>query len=241
MFPAPGGYDRAITVFSPDGRLFQVEYAFETVKRGTLAVGAICEEGVVIAVQEQFAKLQDRSFTKKLFIVDDAIGAAASGYVPDARVLIDIAREYAQFVRLIYDEPPTVEAVTRRISDIKQAFTQQAGVRPFGVSIIFGGLNPDGTPSMFLTDPSGSYTAYFATAIGNKSDEVKEILGKTYRKSLTLDELKKLIVKAIIDVAGRTLDSEVRILEVPRKTRLARILEDQEVKDLLDAVSRGEE
>ncbi len=104
MFAPSAGYDRALTIFSPDGRLYQVEYAIETVRRGTLAIGIKCEEGVVLCAEERVRKLQNGELSQKLFQVDDHIGIAAAGYVPDARVMVDQARTQAQNNRLIYDE-----------------------------------------------------------------------------------------------------------------------------------------
>ena len=125
MFPTQAAYDRAITVFSPDGRIFQVEYALETVKRGTISLGILSQEGVILSAEESFSKFQDESYSRKLFIIDENIGAAISGYVPDGRVLIDYAREFSQYQRLLYDEPPYIEVIARRIGNIKQSYTQQ--------------------------------------------------------------------------------------------------------------------
>ncbi|MCJ7608995.1 proteasome subunit alpha, partial [Candidatus Bathyarchaeota archaeon] len=128
MFSAPGAYDRAITVFSPDGRLFQVEYALETVKRGSTVLGIACNEGVVLAAEEKpNSKLQDQSFTWKIFAIDEHAGAAISGLSSDARVLVDRARVYAQSNRIMYDEPIDIEALSKRIGDIMQMYTQHAG------------------------------------------------------------------------------------------------------------------
>jgi proteasome alpha subunit len=136
VFAAPGAYDRAITIFSPDGRLFQVEYALETVNRGATILGIACSEGVVLGAEEKIeSKLQDENFMWKLFEVDDHLGAAVVGLGSDARILIDQARVYAQSNKLMYDEPIDIEIIAKRVGDIKQLYTQHAGVRPFGVSI----------------------------------------------------------------------------------------------------------
>ena len=101
MFPSAAGYDRATTLFSPDGRLYHVEYAIETVRRGTLAVGIKCKEGVVLCVEEKARKLQVSDVTQKIFQIDDHIGVGAAGYIPDARSQVDQARFFAQSNRLI--------------------------------------------------------------------------------------------------------------------------------------------
>jgi len=165
LLPAAAGYDRAITVFSPDGRLYQVEYAIETVRRGTLAVGIKSKDGVVIAVEEKARKLQVSDVTQKIFQIDDHIGVAAAGYIPDARTQVDHARFFAQSNRLIYDEPVDVEGVAKNLADMAQQFTQYAGVRPYGVALILAGVDKNGA-SLYQTDPSGTYIGYDAVAIG---------------------------------------------------------------------------
>ena len=165
MLPAAAGYDRAITVFSPDGRLYQVEYAIETVRRGTLAVGIKSKDGVVIAVEEKARKLQVSDVTQKIFQIDDHIGVAAAGYIPDARTQVDHARFFAQSNRLIYDEPVDVEGVAKNLADMAQQFTQYAGVRPYGVALILAGVDKNGA-SLYQTDPSGTYIGYDAVALG---------------------------------------------------------------------------
>lgn len=221
IFVPQAGYDRAITVFSPDGRLFQVEYALETVKRGTISIGMITKEGVLLAAEEQVNQFQDEEFSRKLFILDDNIGAAISGYVPDGRVLIDYSREICQNHRLVYDEYAAVEYVARRISDIKQAFTQQAGVRPFGVSIIFGGVDIDKVPKIFVTDPSGSYVKYRLAAIGNRSETATSFLSKHYSFEMSLEEAKVLTAAAIKRTSVSEKQLKIRFLEVPVKTMKA--------------------
>ena len=165
IFAAPGAYDRAITVFSPDGRLFQVEYAMELVNRGATIVGIQSAEGIVLGSEENIEALEEADSSWKIFRIDEHIGAAIVGLSSDARILIDQARIYAQSNKLTYDEPIDVEVITKRICDIQQMYTQHAGVRPFGVSIIFGGTDKTGT-RIFGTHPSGTYRGYKANALG---------------------------------------------------------------------------
>ena len=201
MLPAQQGYDRAITVFSPDGRLYQVEYAIETVRRGTITIGIKCKEGIVIAVEEKSRKLQISETAQKIFQVDDHVGVAAAGYIPDARSQVDNARFFSQSNRMIYDEPVEVETVAKHLADQCQQYTQYAGVRPFGVALILGGVT-NGTPQLYLTDPSGTYIAYDAIAIGSGSDRVTEFLEEKYKEGLSLDEA------ATIATAGIYIASE---------------------------------
>jgi len=135
LLPAQQGYDRAITVFSPDGRLYQVEYAIETVRRGTIAVGVKAKDGVVIAVEEKPRKLQISEIAQKIFQIDDHIGVAAAGYIPDARSQVDNARFFSQSNKLIYDEPVGVETVVKHLADQCQQFTQFAGAIIFGIGM----------------------------------------------------------------------------------------------------------
>jgi len=198
MFTPPGlGYDRAITVFSPDGRLFQVEYALEAVRRGWTTLGVKCPEGTVLAVEKKrILPLVDPSSMEKIWKIDEHVGVAYAGLASDGRVLIDRARIEAQINRLIYDEPIDIEVLTRRISDLKQIYTQHAGVRPFGVSFLIAGVDRTG-PKLFMTEPSGAYAGYYAVAIGAGSQQASEVLEKNYREDMTLEEAIKLSLRAL--------------------------------------------
>ncbi len=241
VFAVPGAYDRAITVFSPDGRLFQVEYALETVYRGATIIGISCPEGVVIGAEEKIeSKLQDPNFSQKIYEVDEHMGAAVVGLSSDARILIDQARIYAQSNRLMYDEPADVEVIAKRIGDLKQLYTQHAGVRPFGVSIIFGGVDRTGN-RIFTTDPSGSYRAYKAVAIGIGRETAEKILKGEYRDDLKLDEAVKLAVKCLVKaLEARGEKPRIKIAVIPSETKRFRLLPDEEIDVYIKAV-RGSE
>jgi len=244
MFSVPGAYDRAITVFSPDGRLFQVEYASETVKRGATVLGIASPEAVVLAAEERAtSKLQDPSFMWKIFQIDEHVGAAVAGLSCDAHILVDQARIYAQSNRLLYDEPIDVEILTRRIGEIKQLYTQHAGVRPFGISILFGGVDRKGS-RIFWTDPSGAYLAYKAWAIGAGGDTANEILETEYKDSITLDESVVLALKCMSKVLEEKIDAQkIRIALIPSETRkfvkLAPVDVDKYLKKLESAKKAG--
>ena len=236
MFAEPGTYDEVITVFSPDGRLFQVEYALETVYRGPTIIGVSCPEGVVIGAEEKVeSRLRDPNFSEKIYEVDEHLGGAIVGLGSDARVLIDYARIYAQSNRLMYDEPADVEIVARGIGDLMQLYTQYEGVRPFGVSIIFAGVDKVGS-RLFTTDPSGSYRAYRAVAIGIGHETAQNLLEKEYREDLKLDEAVKLAVKCL--VKARIEKSTVRIAVIPSETKRFRMLTAEEVKPYMRRTSR---
>ncbi len=220
MLPAAAGYDRAITVFSPDGRLYQVEYAIETVRRGTLAIGVKSKDGIILAVEEKPRKLQNSDITQKIFQVDDHIGVAAAGYIPDARSQVDNARFFSQSNRMIYDEPIEVESVAKHLADQCQQFTQYAGVRPFGVALIIAGIDKSGS-TIFLTDPSGTYISYDAVAIGAGSDQVTEYLEKYYKKDMSLEDAAAIAIESIY------LVSEEK--EGVKHIKMAQILNDAKV------------
>jgi len=230
MFAVPGAYDRAITVFSPDGRLFQVEYASETVKRGATVLGIACPDGVVLAAEERAtSKLQDPTFMWKIFQIDEHVGAAVAGLSCDAHILVDQARVYAQSNRLLYDEPIDVEILTRRIGEIKQLYTQHAGVRPFGISMLFGGLDRKGS-RLFWTDPSGAFLAYKAWAIGAGGDAANEILEADYKETMTLDDAVLLALKCMSKVLEDKLDAQkIRIATVSAATKKFSKISQEEV------------
>lgn len=193
---ASRGYDMTPTMYSPDGRIYQVEYAIETVKRGTLAIGVISKEGVIMAVEEKPRTLQSTDVTQKIFQVDYHIGVAAAGYIPDARVQVDSARFFSQGNRMTYDEAVEVATVAKHLADQAHQFTQYGGVRPNGVSMIIAGVDQKGE-SIYVTDPSGTYVQFAAIAIGAGSDEVNEFLEKNYKDDLSLEDAAALAIAAI--------------------------------------------
>lgn len=191
-------YDRAITVFSPDGRLFQVEYAREAVKRGTTAVGLKFKGGVVLLIDKRIStKLVEPSSIEKIFIIDEKIGCATSGLVADARTLVDRARIESQLNKVYYGEKISVETLVKKICDFKQAYTQYGGVRPFGTALLIAGIDDKGT-QLFETDPSGALTAYKAGSIGEGRDIVmKEVFEEKYREGMTQEEGINLCLEAL--------------------------------------------
>ncbi|MEM0216393.1 MAG: archaeal proteasome endopeptidase complex subunit alpha [Candidatus Bathyarchaeia archaeon] len=237
VFAAPGAYDRAITVFSPDGRLFQVEYAMELVNRGATILGIKCPEGVVLGAEETIEPLEEAESSWKIFKIDDHVGVAIVGLSSDARVLIDQARIYAQSNRLTYDEPIDVEVLTKRICDIQQLYTQHAGVRPFGVSLIFGGVDKTGN-RVFMTHPSGTYKGHKAATVGAGREVVMKILKEEYRDNLTLDEAIQLGVKCLVKaLEARQLQPRIKIAVIPSATRKMEMLPDQKVAEYMSRVA----
>lgn len=226
----PRAYDRAITIFSPEGRLYQVEYALELVKRGAPIVGVSSTGGAVIAANETpESRLENPEYFRKIFQLDEHVGAAIAGLSSDARVLISQARLFCQSNRLLYDEPVDTEVLTRRIGDLAQVYTQHAGVRPFGVSMIIAGVDKIGG-KVLTTDPSGSYRGYMATAVGRKSDEANRLLEERYKDGISLDEAVGLAVEAVREASDGDITSRVvKVAIIPADTRTFRRLTDEEV------------
>lgn len=231
VFAAPGAYDRVITVFSPDGRLFQVEYAMELVNRGATILGIKCSEGVVLGAEETVeTSLEDSEGSWKIFKIDDHVTASIVGLSSDARILIDQARIYAQSNKLTYDEPIDVEVITKRVCDIKQLYTQHAGVRPFGVSLIFGGVDKTGN-RLFGTHASGAYRGYKATAMGAGRETVLNILKEEYREDMSLEDAIRLAVKCLTKaLEARQLAPRIKIAVIPSTTKKMEMLSDEKIK-----------
>lgn len=196
--PAAMGYDRAITIFSPDGSLYQVDYAFEAVKKGWTTLGIRTNSGVVLISEKRKARtLIDVEGIEKIFIVDDHVGISFAGLAPDGRVLIDYARTQALNHRLVYDELISIDYLVKTISDVKQVYTQHGGVRPFGVALLVGGVDK-GVPKLYMTEPSGQYMPYYAVAIGQGEHVVNEYLEKNYRPDLSMEDTLLLGVRALL-------------------------------------------
>jgi proteasome alpha subunit len=199
MYPSPkmSAYDRAATMFSPDGRLYQVEYASKIVSQGTLGVGLVYDKGVLFGVDKKAtSKLLIPESIEKLFIIDDHIAAVSSGLVGDARRLVEIARQKAQENTMYYEEPIHVETLVKEVSGIKQAFTQYGGMRPFGVSFIIGGVDESGK-RLFETEPSGALAEYKAIAIGSGRNEAMDLFEKEFKDEMSYDEGISLMLKAV--------------------------------------------
>jgi len=232
LLPAQQGYDRAITVFSPDGRLYQVEYAIETVRRGTIAVGIKTKNGVVMAAEEKPRKLQISEIAQKIFQVDDHIGVTAAGYIPDARSQVDNARFFSQSNKLIYAEPVDVETVAKHLADQCQQFTQYAGVRPMGVSLIIGGIDNDNKTQLFLTDPSGTYISYDAVAIGAGFDLVTEFLEKNYKTDISLEDACVLAAASIyLGSEDKEGTNHIRMAQIKSDTKQFEIITKKQIEN----------
>ena len=227
-------YDRAITVFSPDGRLFQVEYAREAVKRGTTTVGLKFKDGVVLIVDKRItSQLIEPASIEKIFKIDDHVGVATSGLVADARVLVDRARTDAQMNRVTYDENIEVETLVKKICDFKQTYTQYGGVRPFGTALLIAGSDSTGV-HLYETDPSGALMSYKATAIGAGRSQVMEVFEGEYRPDISKDDAVQLGLKALYRATEGKLNAGALEIGVVVKDHAFRKLSAEEIKAYAD-------
>jgi proteasome alpha subunit len=229
------GYDRGLTMFSPEGRLFQVEYALEAVKRGTLAIAIKGTDGAVIVVHKKVStKLMDLKQIHKIFVVDKHVGVAISGLHADARILTDQSRMQAAIYRLTYDEDAPVEMLVKKICDMSQAYSQHGGVRPFGAALLFIGIDEDG-PEVFQTSPSGTYFSWIAKAIGFKSDECQDWLKEQYKELAPLDDIKALAVKALVKFVEDDLTADaIEIGTISTEDKEFKIMGEDERAALLE-------
>lgn len=198
------GYDRAITMFSPDGRLLQVEYAKKTVKQGSTSIGIACKDGVVFVTDKRIVdSLIIPESVEKIWEIDDHIGVTAAGIISDARVLVERAQMTAQQHHVTFDSSIDTASIVKDICSLKQICTQSAGLRPFGVSLLIGGIDKEG-PKLYCTDPTGIYFMYKATVIGEGESEILEDLHKKYKDDLTVKDG----IKLSIELLKKFLDKE---------------------------------
>lgn len=201
------GYDRAATMFSPEGHLLQVEYAEKTVKLGSSSVGLVCKDGILIVADKRIRdKLIASESAGKIFEIDSHIVATAAGILSDARILVDSAQVLAQQNRVTYDSEIEPISVIRMIADNKQKFTQYGGARPYGVSIMLGGVKK-GKSHLYTTDVTGNFLAYRANAIGEHDEQIKEELRKDFKDDMSIEEGIRFVMKIFKKILGKNFES----------------------------------
>ena len=201
------GYDRAATMFSPDGHILQVEYAEKTVRLGSASIGIVCKDGVVVVADKRVKdKLIVPESANKIYEIDEHIAATAAGILSAARILIERSQLIAQQHRVTYDSAIDVESIIKDIADMMQNFTQYPGARPFGVSVMVVGINAE--PKLYISDVTGNYVAYKATAIGENDEKIKEQLRKQYKDDISIDDAIKLALKIFKEVLGKNFEAD---------------------------------
>ncbi|HKL24507.1 MAG TPA: archaeal proteasome endopeptidase complex subunit alpha [Candidatus Nanoarchaeia archaeon] len=227
------GYDRTATMFSPDGHLLQVEYAEKTVRLGVSSIGMVTKEGVFIIADRRIDdKLVVQDSANRVHEIDSHVIASVAGITSDARVLIEKAQVLAQQNRVTYDSPVEPELVIKEISNIKQQFTQYGGARPFGVSMMLGGVY-NNKPQLFASDITGNYFGYHAHAIGENDEKIKEKLREKYKKDMTLKQGIKLTLDIFKEIKGNNFDiNKYEMINVPLNEKLKKY-EGDEINNLI--------
>ena len=230
-------YDRALTVFSPEGRLYQVEYALEAVRRGTIAVAVKSKEGVCLAAQIKItSKLMDADSIDKIFQVDDHIGVAISGLHADSRTLINYARVQAQSFRLTYDEPVRLNMLAKSIADLCQMYSQYGGIRPWGCALFFIGIDSAG-PHIYTTSPSGIYRSFKAYAMGNGEATAREYLRTHYNEDLQFNDLIHLALNAVKEANDEESTKEnIRLAYIRSEDKKFIIASKDEIEQYLNEI-----
>eukprot|EP01027_Heterolobosea_sp_BB2_P011683 GEZU01016999.1.p1 GENE.GEZU01016999.1~~GEZU01016999.1.p1 ORF type:complete len:254 (+),score=70.44 GEZU01016999.1:125-886(+) len=198
-------YDSRTTIFSPEGRLYQVEYAMEAISHAGACMGITCKEGIVLAAEKKvISKLLDAGkSTEKMYKIDDHVACAVAGITSDANILINYARLAAQRYMFAYQEPIPVEQLIRELCDLKQGYTQYGGMRPFGVSFLYAGWDRQYGFQLYHSDPSGNYGGWKATAIGANNQAANSILKTEWKEDMNLNDALRLAIK----VMSKTMDS----------------------------------
>ncbi|UCD20641.1 MAG: archaeal proteasome endopeptidase complex subunit alpha [archaeon] len=220
------GYDRAATLFSPEGRLLQVEYAEKTVRLGSSTIGMVCSNGTLIVTDRRTVDpLMMPEFSMKINQIDEHVITSAAGILSDARVLLEKAQIFAQQHRITYEEPADVESIMKEIANIKQAYTQYGGVRPFGIKMMVAGVNPDDTAKLFVSEVTGNYFSYKATAIGENDDKIIDMLRSSYKSTLTIDQGIKLALSIFKKILGKSFNvSRFEAYYVDKEDKVAKRL-----------------
>jgi 20S proteasome subunit alpha 5 len=245
MFSSKSEYDHGVNTFSPEGRIFQIEYALEAIKLGSTSIGVQTSEGVVIAAEKRIqSTLVDPSSVTKILEIDSHIGAVMSGMVADARILVEHSRVESQWHRFTYNEPMPVESCTLSTCDLSLRFGEskrkQTLSRPFGVSLLFAGVDDKG-PQLWMTDPSGTYTRFDAKSIGAGAEAAQSVLVEKYHRSMTLEGAEKLVVSILKQVMEDKLsNTNVEVAVVKADTAKLEVYTPAKIQTIIDVVNAEE-
>ncbi|VEU19828.1 DEKNAAC100788 [Brettanomyces naardenensis] len=198
-------YDSRTTIFSPEGRLYQVEYALEAINHAGTAIGVLAKDGVVLAAERKVTSklLEQDTSAEKMYLLNDNTLCAVAGMTADAGILINYMRNSAQGYLKVYNQDIPIETLVRRVCDVKQGYTQHGGLRPFGVSFIFAGYDDRYGFQLYTSNPSGNYSGWKAASIGANNSSAQTLLKQDYKDDISFDEAKKLALK----VLSKTTDS----------------------------------
>lgn len=231
-------YDKAITIFAPDGNLFQVQYAFEAVNRGSATVGIKGKDCVVLAVEKKTTTaLQDPHTIRKILQIDEHIMLTFAGLQADARVLVDKARLEAQSFRFNFEDEPTLEYLARYVAETQQSYTQKGGVRPFGISTFMIGFEGR-EPRLYQTEPSGAYSLWKANAIGRNAKTLREYLEKNHTDGLSNQDSIRLAVETLMEVVESSKNIEICIMTGPGKFEM---LDDAAIERVVKEIEKQRE
>jgi proteasome alpha subunit len=235
MFGISGaGYDMSTSIFSPEGRIFAAEYAKKAVEQGATSIGILVDEGVVLVAEKRIEPLHEPDTIEKISKIDEHIGVATSGLMADARMLVQEARIKAQSYWLTYEEPIPAEALADHICDVKAQFTQGGGARPFGVSMIIGSVDLDGTPHLYVTDPTGTLLGFLATVIGRGSTQAGEVLEKEYKRTISLSQATNLAIDALRKASDVKMTADnMEIAQISVKDRKFHKLTRPDIEEIL--------
>lgn len=233
-------YDSRTTIFSPEGRLYQVEYALESISHAGTAIGIMATDGIVLAAERKVtSKLLEQDTSKeKLYRLNDKITVAVAGLTADAEILINTARVYAQNYLRTYNEDIPVEILVKRLSDIKQGYTQHGGLRPFGVSFIYAGYDDRYGYQLYTSNPSGNYTGWKAISVGANTSAAQTLLQVDYKDDVKLEGAIELALKTL----SKTTDSSAltndriefaTIQKAPDGKLYQKIFKPEEIQSLL--------
>jgi len=229
-------YDSRTTIFSPEGRLYQIEYAMEAISHAGTVIGVLAADGVVLAAEKKVTgKLLDLSGStvggyggsgEKIFLLNSNVIGGVAGLTADANSLVNYARQAAQRHLLSYNEDIPVEQLAQRMCDLKQGYTQYGGLRPFGVSILYAGYDPHYRFQLYHSDPSGNYSGWKATCIGANNGTAQSLLKQEYKDDISVEDAIGLVLR----VMSKTMDStslgseklEFAVLTIDEETKQPR-------------------